>query len=258
MQEKGYQEIFRRVEKKYLLDAAQLDALLKQAGRHMEPDRYGHYTICSLYMDTDDYHLIRTSLEKPLYKEKLRLRSYGVPDEDGTVFLELKKKYKGVTYKRRVSLPLRQAEEVVDKGTAAAAGLTGSSEQILREIGWFIDRYRPSPKALIAYDRTAFSGKEDESGLRLTLDSAVRWRETGLDLTAGDHGQPLLPDGTTLMEIKTPGAIPLWLCRVLSQWEIYPASFSKYGACYRQHLLREGQRRPEKQHIIRMGGIVCA
>ena len=246
MQEKPYQDVFKRVEKKYLLDTSRYTALLKRLEQHMVPDQYGRYAIASLYLDTDDYHLIRTSLEKPLYKEKLRLRSYGVPDSNSPVFLELKKKYKGVTYKRRVSLPLWQAEQVMaGKEIEPPAG----TQQILQELIWALKRYHPVPKALVAYDRTAFSGRKGEEGLRLTLDNALRWRETALSLSAGDTGVPLLPADITLMEIKAPGAMPLWLCHTLSELEIYPVSFSKYGACYRQHLLNQKNT---------TGGIICA
>lgn len=241
----SYQAVFRRVEKKYLLDRGQRAALLQYAELHMEADRYGHYPICSLYLDTEDYHLIRTSLEKPLYKEKLRLRSYGVPGRESPVFLELKKKVKGVTYKRRASLPLWQAEAVLQ-------GDMSPSDQILREIAWAVERYHPVPKVLISYDRTAFSGRGEEAGLRLTLDTALRWREEKLCLSDGDEGIPLLPPDITLMEIKTPASFPLWLCHALSELEIYPVSFSKYGACYRQHLLGR-QASPDTT-----GGIICA
>ena len=235
---------FRRYEKKYWLTAAQQRLLLDRMQPYMRPDRYGQYTICNIYYDTPDYRLIRASLEKPVYKEKLRVRSYGVPEANGKVFVELKKKFDGVVYKRRVTTEITQVGLLLsDGGHAADFG------QIGREIGYFQSFYRTEPKVFIGYDRLAFAGAEDEE-LRITFDTGLRWRESELDLRLGDYGAPILSDDRVLMEIKIPGTAPLWLSRLLSKIGAFPTSFSKYGACYRDHLLRgESAARIQKEEI---------
>ncbi len=222
---------FQRFEKKYLLTQAQYAALLDRMKPYMQPDEYGRYSICNIYYDTDNYQLIRTSLEKPVYKEKLRMRSYGVPGDDSNVFVELKKKFHGEVYKRRAVM---EAAEAVDYLTGAAR--PRQEGQICHEIDWFLASYHPTPKAFIAYDREALAGREDPE-LRVTFDTNLRWRDYDLDLRCGDHGELLLPREQILMEIKIPGTSPMWLSHLLSELAVYPTSFSKYGTCYQQHLL---------------------
>lgn len=219
---------FERREEKYFLTPAQHAQLLTTLHGHMRADEHGQYTICSLYFDTPDFRLIRASLEKPYYKEKLRVRSYGTPAPDERVFVELKKKVGGIVYKRRIDLPAGRADAFL-RGEIRVPG------QIAREISWFQRVYRAQPRVLIAYDRTAFAGIA-ESGLRVTFDTGIRWRTERLALTAGDDGAPLLADNRILMELKTPDACPLWLSRALTQVGARATSFSKYGACYREHL----------------------
>ena len=225
------QSCFARCEKKYMLTRSQCDALMARIGAHLKEDRYPIYTICNIYYDTDDYRLIRASLEKPVYKEKLRVRSYGVPGETDSVFVELKKKFDGVVYKRRVTAELPLVEPLL-------SGVLDNDAfgQIGREIEWFQRCNRTVPKVFIGYDREAFAGLDDPE-LRVTFDTRLRWRETKLDLSYGDHGRFLLPEDAVLMEVKLPSACPLWLSRALSDLSIYPTSFSKYGECYRTCLL---------------------
>ena len=224
---------FKRYEKKYLLSAKKAELLWEQLRGHLVPDRFHRSTVCSIYYDSDDFSLIRHSLERPVYKEKLRLRSYNVPAPDGEVFVELKKKFKGVVYKRRVRMGAAEAE-------AYLAGQSRPAEdgQILREIDFFLQTHEVSPKAYIACEREAWVDRE-EPELRITFDRNLRWRDTDLHLSAGSEGEPLLPNGEVLMEIKIPEAAPLWLAHLLSDLEIFPTSFSKYGTCYRQDLLEK-------------------
>lgn len=221
--------VFARREKKYLLDQAQYDALIQTLADYMNVDAYGKYTICSIYLDTPDYALIRASLAKPSYKEKLRLRSYGVPAEEDTVFLELKKKCGGTVYKRRASMPLADARQYL-QGTE-----TPEDSQIMRELDWSLRRYQPEPRVFIAYEREAYQGIDDPE-LRITFDTGLRWRRDHLSLEEGAWGNPLVADGQVLMEIKTLNAMPLWLSRRLTALKIFPTSFSKYGTCYKEHL----------------------
>lgn len=224
---------FKRYEKKYLLSARKFELLWERLREHLVPDLFHRSTVCSIYYDSDDFSLIRHSLEKPVYKEKLRLRSYNVPGPDGEVFVELKKKYKGVVYKRRVRMSAVEAERYL-----AGQSRPPEDGQILREIDFFLQTHEVSPKAFIACEREAWVDRE-EPELRITFDRNLRWRDTDLHLTAGSGGEPLLPDGEVLMEIKIPGAAPLWLAHLLSELEIFPTSFSKYGTCYRQDLLEK-------------------
>lgn len=215
--------VFERKEQKYLLDEArsrELEALLNQ---HLAPDRYFRSDIRSLYYDTPDYRLIRRSLEGPVYKEKLRLRCYGDPTPGGEVFLELKKKYQGIVYKRRVSLPLEKAEAyMADPDARLEAG------QIGREIDYFKDFYGDlRPAMFLGCHRLAWRG---DGGLRVTLDRDIRCRTREPDLN--DGGWALLEPGQSLLEIKSAGAMPLWLARFLSLRQIRQQSFSKYGSAY--------------------------
>ena len=223
---------FERYEKKYRLTAEQQRLILEGMRPYMKKDAYGAYTICNIYYDTDDWRLIRASLEKPVYKEKLRVRSYGVPEENGRVFVELKKKYDGVVYKRRIT---------TEAAPFLAGAVPNGHGQIGQELLWFQQRYGAKPRVFIAYDRLAFAGIDD-SELRITFDTNLRWRDTALDLRLGDYGAPITDPGMILMEIKLPGVCPLWLSQLLSRAEVFPTSFSKYGYCYQHHILpKEGR-----------------
>ena len=223
----SYQEVFERKEVKYRLDAAQRHAMLTALEGRMAVDDYGTTSIISRYFDTPDRALIERSLDKPLYKEKLRVRSYGIPGEDDQVFVELKKKFDGVVYKRRITTGIQNVEPFLSGELPSE-----NFGQIGREIGYFQSFYHTVPKVFIGYDRLAFAGIDDPQ-LRITFDTNLRWRDTDVDLRLGDHGAPIaLPCGDVLMEVKIPGACPLWLCHLLSDVGAFPASFSKYGAAY--------------------------
>lgn len=223
--------IFSRVEKKYLIKAENYDTFLKCIEPYMNMDQYGQHTICNIYYDTDNYDLIRTSIEKPVYKEKLRLRSYGIPGEKDQVFLEIKKKYKGTVFKRRIALSLKEAENYLEHGIAPV-----EKNQIFKEIDYFVNFYHPTSKLFLAYDRIAYAGIEDPE-LRITFDHNIRSRNYDLDLKNGDYGELLLDDSNYLIEIKSLAALPLWLVDILSDLKIYPTSFSKYGSIYKNEQL---------------------
>ncbi|ALP93837.1 VTC domain [uncultured Clostridium sp.] len=234
------QRCFQRYEKKYLLNPEQYQKIRAGLAPYMEADEHGRYTICNLYYDTPDFQLIRASLDKPVYKEKLRMRSYGVPADGDSVFVELKKKYKGVVYKRRTVL---EAGEALDY--LAGRCSPRAKDQICREIDWFLGRYHPVPQVFIAYDREALAGLEDRV-LRVTFDIDLRWRDTALDLRSGDGGERITSRDQILMEIKIPGSAPVWLSRLLSENSVFPTSFSKYGVCYRENLMWPVKRHPGK------------
>lgn len=223
--------VFQRYEKKYLLTSSQYELFREVADEYMQVDEYGESTICNIYYDTPDYDLIRASIEGPVYKEKLRLRSYGIPKQGEPVFLEIKKKYKGIVYKRRIALPLEEAYKSLEQGV-----VDEGRGQVAKEINYFLKRYHPVPKVYLAYDRVAMFGIED-ANLRMTFDFRIRSREDKLDLAMGDNGKLLLADGEVVMEIKVKDVYPMWLIQGLEKLSIYPHSFSKYGNVYKSSLL---------------------
>ena len=223
------QTIFKRCEKKFLLTEGQYQAVKPLIERYMLPDRFTNYPISNIYLDTRNFDLIRLSLGKPKYKEKLRVRFYGTAaGEDSRVFVEIKKKFDGVVYKRRVEMSLEEARDYLEGDIYPA-----KDSQILREIDYMKNRYGLRAKAFIAYDREAYSGRKDPE-LRVTFDRRIRYRTEDLSLEAGDHGTLLLPEDQILIEIKIPGAAPVWLSHILSELEIFPVSFSKYWKSYQQ------------------------
>lgn len=223
--------VMKRYEMKYILDPEQTGFLIKGLEGHMRPDAYGLTSVASLYYDTPDHLLARRSIEKPCFKEKIRLRSYGMATEQTPVYLELKRKADGIVYKRRVQTTVPLVRQFFDgDGDICAKG------QINSEIRYFRDYYKSLvPACLIIYDRVAYF--EPDGDLRLTLDYAPRYRVTDLNLTKSMSGTLLLPEGSTILEIKVQGAMPLWLADLLSRGEIYKTSFSKYGAAYTEQLM---------------------
>lgn len=194
----------------------------------MEIDKYGKTTVRNIYYDTDTCVLIRRSIEKPVYKEKIRIRSYSSVDDDDTVFVELKKKYKGIVYKRRVALPLREAENWLEK-----RGDNTDKSQISREISYFIDFYKSlKPTVFLSYDREAYYMKDD-TDFRVTFDENILCRQDELSLSSQVFGEAILPEGKIIMELKCSGGLPIWMVDLLSKEKIYKTSFSKYGTAYR-------------------------
>ena len=223
----GYQSIFKRYELKYLLTKEQKSRILQAMEPYMDLDQYGRTIIRNLYFDTDNYRLIRHSIEKPAYKEKLRIRCYGTPSESKPVFVELKKKYKHVVYKRRVALP--EADAI--RWLCTDAGCTIDS-QIVREINYFLDYYGTlHPTLYLSYEREAYYTKCGDD-FRVTFDDHMQCQQVDLSIGSDIPGTPLLPDDKVLMEIKCSGGIPLWMTHVLTKERIFKTSFSKYGTAY--------------------------
>ena len=223
----AYQTVFERYEIKYLLTYGQKEILLGAMAPYMASDKYGRTTLRNIYFDTDCYRLIRRSIEKPAYKEKLRIRSYCQATSDSTVFVELKKKYQSVVYKRRISLSERDAMHWVC-GEAPCPRDT----QISREIDYFIDFYGEiKPTVFLSYEREAFYDRRG-GDFRVTFDDNILCRQEDISLTSPVYGTPILEDGTVLMELKCSGGIPLWMVEILSREKIYKTPFSKYGEAY--------------------------
>lgn len=231
-------EVFNRYEMKFQIDECTARRIQDRLAEFMEIDPHhrerGFSTISNLYYDTADSLLIRRSLARPPYKEKLRLRAYGVPASGSRVFLEIKKKFRGRVNKRRTTLRLAEAYDFIATGRKPA--IRGSmNRQVIDEIEYFLRVHEVEPRLYIAYDRTAFTGLEHPS-LRITFDANIRTRRRDLALELGDHGDPLLAPGRMVMEIKTPRNVPLWLSWILSDQRVYGCGFSKYGREYVSHL----------------------
>lgn len=228
------QMVFQRYEMKYLLTRRQKEKVLTAMQPYMEFDAYGRSTIRNIYYDTDTYRLARKSLERPVYKEKLRVRSYSAAAPGDKVFVELKKKFEGVVYKRRIHIREKAAMDYLAGRRAAP-----ETSQITEEIDYFLQFYQTlTPRVFLSYEREAYYTREP-GDFRVTFDENILWRETDLSLGKGIYGAPILKQGQTLMEIKTPGSIPLWMGKVLSEEEIRKTSFSKYGNAYTEIYNRE-------------------
>lgn len=233
----AFQTVFKRYEIKYMITPEQKAKVLEAMKPYMKPDNYGRTAIRNIYYDTDTYLLIRRSIEKPIYKEKLRIRSYGRAEPDSTVFVELKKKYKHVVYKRRISLPEKEAMEWL-----SCEKHCRKHTQISEEVDYFLEYYKTlHPTVFLSYEREAFYAN-DGSGFRVTFDDNILCRQEDLSLRAEIYGTPILPYGKTLMEIKCSGGIPLWMTRVLSEEHIYKTSFSKYSTAYRTLIFRQNHK----------------
>lgn len=222
-----FQFTFKRYEKKFLITEEQYAALIKRLEGKMVDDEFAYSLVTNIYYDTPDFLLIRRSIEKPVYKEKLRLRSYGVPKDESKVFVEIKKKYKGVVYKRRIHVPYADA----------VGYLKGEREcpepgQIGNEIGYFLSRYKGiQPAMYISYERYSLASPTD-SVLRMTFDRNITWRTYDLDLSKGVYGNKLDLDGRVLLEVKIPGVMPIWLSLLFDELKIRQTSISKYGRAY--------------------------
>lgn len=222
------QNVFKRYELKYMLNDDKKQKVLKDMELYMKLDNYGRTTIRNIYFDTDNFRLIRRSIEKPIYKEKLRIRSYDKSSPESKVFVELKKKYKSVVYKRRISLEEKDAMNWVLKKDDCV-----KDNQISKEIDYFIGFYESlGPKVFLTYEREAFYSK-DKSDFRVTFDENILYRDKDLSLESEVYGTNIIPKGMTLMEIKCSGGIPLWMAKALAEEKIYKTSFSKYGTAYK-------------------------
>lgn len=227
------QKVFKRHELKYIINEQQMNKLIEILGLYMDEDKYYKSTIRNIYYDTPNFLLIRTSIEKPEYKEKLRIRSYKLVSGDDEVFVELKKKYKKVVYKRREVLSYTAARLFLDQK------IRPNDEQITKEIEYTLDFYNNlKPAIFLSYDRLAYIGKEDKN-LRITFDRNIMWRDYDLDLTKDAYGDLILDKDLILMEVKTVMGLPRWLLDFLGENKIYKQSFSKYGNVYKELLNKE-------------------
>ena len=223
--------VMKRYELKYILNKEQVDYLVNKLNGHMVIDEYGKTSIQSLYYDTPNSRLIRESIDKPDFKEKIRLRSYGLNKPGKPVYLELKRKAYGIVYKRRVETKVDEVDEFFSNRNDF------DNNQISKEIRYFRDYYEKLvPACLIIYDRVAYF--EPDGDLRLTIDYNPRYRMDNLNLNTSTDGISLLDDGSAILEVKVQEAIPLWLSNILTNGKIYISSFSKYGEAYRKEMIK--------------------
>lgn len=240
-------EIFNRVEHKYLVSAEEMQTLICGLSPYLAPDKYNvdgkPYDICNIYYDLPDHRLIRHSLSHPLYKEKLRLRSYGVPTTDSIVYPELKKKFRGTVYKRRTGMLLSEAEAFLsDRIPPKDDPLI--NRQVLSELSAFLSLYPAlRPAVYISYDRLAFYDRTNPD-LRISFDQNILTRRYDLSLALGSYGEALLPPGKFLMEIKATGSYPLWLSHYLSSHNLHRQTFSKYGTEYLRFRVGQAEAKP--------------
>ena len=236
-----YREVFKRTEIKYLISEEQFRKLMFFLSGMARIDQYGKTRINNIYFDTPDWLMIRTSLEKPIYKEKLRLRTYGSTDDSTNSFIEIKKKFDGVVYKRRVNGSYRAAYDYLVNGSDPL-----DDSQISREIEglkYVYDDLRPSMK--ICYDRIAMAGIEDPE-FRVTFDTNIQWDTDSLDLKSDECSHTILGEGSYMMEIKVANSMPKELAEKLSELGIFPVSFSKYGRGYVDMITAEAESTAEK------------
>lgn len=224
------ENIFERKEMKYILNEVQYWNLKKHMAEYMQLDKYGKNRVQSVYLDTEDCLLIRRSIEKPTYKEKLRIRGYGDLKKDGKVFVELKKKYKGIVYKRRMEMPEQDAVSYI------ATKKSPLDSQISHEVDYFLNFYgNLSPRMILCVEREAYFDRAG-SDFRMTFDSNVLARDYDFDMKKQAYGTPILEEGQYLLEIKTSTGLPDWILDFFKENGIYKTSFSKYGVAYRKIL----------------------
>ena len=229
---------------KYRLTKDQVTYFKKRILEYMKIDKYGLTSICSIYFDTPSYSLINKSIEKPKFKEKLRLRSYGIAKKDSPVFLEIKRKNEKIVYKRRIMTKEDKAYRFFLEDEEF------DHNQISRELQAFKESHHHlEPKYLIIYDRIAYY--QDDSDVRITLDMNPRYRVDDLNLHTSLEGTPLLDEGEAILEIKVQHSVPMWLVDILTKGKIYQSSFSKVGAAHKREMKNNNQKQISINHQIK-------
>ncbi|MBQ2658233.1 MAG: polyphosphate polymerase domain-containing protein [Erysipelotrichaceae bacterium] len=219
-------QTFQRNEKKYLLNRSQYEGILEDLKPYVEKDKFYEAKIRSIYYDTDSYELIRRSIERPEYKEKLRIRSYDEADPEDTVYVELKKKYDGTVYKRRTRAVCGQLLKDISKAEF-------KDTQVGKEISYALSFYRNlKPAVYIGCTRTSYKAKNRD--LRITFDQDISYRMKNLSLHSGSSDKRVTDK--IVMEIKVKDAYPLWLCEILDKNQAYPQRFSKAGTAFLQEI----------------------
>lgn len=225
-------DFFRRVEKKYVINKKQYEALQNAMQDKMEEDEHGKSTIYNVYYDTEQYDLIKHSITKPIFKDKVRIRSYNIPTQNSKVYLEIKRKYDGIVSKRRIETSLEKFYECFKNQKETAEG------QVEKELTYYFKHYHLIPTMFLSYERNAYYEKGN-SDFRITFDTNIIARDYDLQMEKGNYGTVILGKDDYVMEIKTLGAMPIWFVHLLDELNIYSAGFSKYGEAYQELILKE-------------------
>ncbi len=239
-------EVFNRYELKFILDKSMAQEMIQALKGHVMLDQYGDgegfYRIINLYYDTEDHLFFHETVNRQEFRQKLRLRAYNKVSIDTPVFLEIKKKYDGVVYKRRTMLTLQDAYAFLAKGQEQQdySVYDASNVQILGEVAFLKRFYSLAPKVVVSYDRQAFLGIK-ENDLRITFDSNLRKRESDLKLESGPWGELFMDASSYILEIKVNGRIPLWLAQILSGFQCWRQGYSKYTSSYNAELFQQEQ-----------------
>lgn len=223
-----HEEIFNRIEKKYLIDVPTRKKLLNVIEKNTKEDKYFKSEIFNIYFDTDNFDLIIKSIENPDFKEKFRARGYSGFDR---VFLEIKTKEKErdvrIGHKRRVLLTHKQFKKFL-KREKTAEELAGG--QIAKEVDYLVSYFDLKPQILVYYSRKSYVGEDD---LRITFDENLSYRNKDLNFKRTIHDKHYFSDKRNIiMEVKARGGMPLWLTHLLSENKIFPERFSKIGKIY--------------------------
>lgn len=223
---------FKRIEKKFVIKQDQFNLLFSKLMEVMEYDSYciknKFYTIHNIYFDDSYNSIIRHSITKPYFKEKLRVRSYNeIISEDDKFFVEIKKKMNGTVYKRREVISLKDWSNFIC-----------DDNQVLKEVNHLIHYFKLVPKVYISYDRIALVGKND-SQFRITFDYNIRSRREHLNLNSNSLDKYVVAKDMYIMEIKINQSMELWLSKLLSELNIYSSSFSKYAVEYTNFIREE-------------------
>ena len=219
--------IIDRMEQKYFVSFDKYNKLMKLINNKLVKDKYFSERIYNIYFDNDEYEFMTKSLDKPLYKEKVRLRSYETKDKNSNVFLEIKKKFQGHGNKRRVVINYNEAKDYIDNKI-----IPNTNKQIMGELDYTFKKNNLKPKISLTYDRLSYAFKEDES-YRVTFDTNIRYSNKKVDLVDLDDEYCLFNDGY-IMEVKTLKGYPSWFIKALNELKLYPVSYSKVGEAYKE------------------------
>lgn len=232
---------FRRVEKKYIVTKNQYLMLKEAIKDKMVEDEYGESTIYNIYLDTEDFDLIKHSITKPIFKDKVRLRSYNKPTAESNVFLEIKRKYDGVVSKRRIEINLNDFYDYLQDDNK-----TSDKNQIKKELNYYFNYYHLKPAMFLTYERVAYYDKENRD-FRLTFDNNIIARNYDLQIEKENYGDSIFNEDSYIMEVKTLGAMPIWFVKLLNDLKVYPSSFSKYGEAYKKLIFERDLEEREKK-----------
>ena len=227
-------EFFERMEKKYILSYKQYKTIEEIVEQRLSKDKHGDSTILNIYFDSDNYDLISHSITHPIYKDKVRIRSYNIPTLDSLVFLEIKRKYNKITSKRRINMKLEECYKCINN-----INLLENKDQMSNEIAYYFKKYKLNPKMFISYKRKAYNNADGR--LRITFDNNIIARNNDLEIEKGPYGKNILDEDKYIMEIKTLNSIPIWMANILSELEIKPCNFSKYGEAYKELILKQNK-----------------